>query len=57
VLLKEEATPDARLPQLVAWGSGDMTPYRLSLIRDDEGRISLTGNPDGSIEVERNAEQ
>jgi general secretion pathway protein H len=56
VLLKEEATPDARLPQLVAWGSGDMSPYQLSLMRGDEGRITLTGNPDGTIEVERNAE-
>jgi len=55
VLLKEEATPDARLPQLVAWGSGDMTPYRLSLMRGEEGRITLTGNPDGTIEIERNA--
>ena len=57
VLLKEEATPDARLPQLVAWGSGDMTPYRLSLMRGEDGRITLTGNPDGTIEIERNAAQ
>lgn len=55
VLLKEEATPDARLPQLVAWGSGDMMPYRLSLVRDEDARISLEGNPDGTIEVHRNA--
>ena len=55
VLLKEEATPDARLPQLVAWGSGDMTPYRLSLMRGEDGRITLTGNPDGTIELERHA--
>lgn len=57
VLLKEEATPDARLPQLVAWGSGDMTPYELSLVRGKEGRVTLTGNPDGTIEVLRNAEE
>ena len=56
VLLKEEATPDARLPQLVAWGSGDMTPYQLALMRGEDGRITLTGNPDGTIEVERNAQ-
>ena len=57
VLLKEEATPDARLPQLTAWGSGDMTPYRLSLMRGEEGRITLTGDADGTIEIERNAEE
>lgn len=57
VLLKEEATPDARLPQLVAWGSGDMTPYQLSLARGEDGRITLTGKPDGTIEVARNAEE
>ena len=56
VLLKDEATPDARLPQLVAWGSGDMTPYQLSLARGEDGRIELTGNPDGTIEVERHAQ-
>jgi len=56
VLLKEEATPDARLPQLVAWGSGDMTPYELSLLRSGAGRITLTGNPDGTIKLERHAE-
>ena len=57
VLLKQEATPDARLPQLVAWGSGDMSPYQLSLMRGEDGRITLTGNPDGTIEVERHAAQ
>ena len=57
VLLKEEATPDARLPQLVAWGSGDMTPYQLALTRGKDNRITLTGNPDGTIEVLRYGEQ
>jgi general secretion pathway protein H len=55
ILLKQEETPDARLPQLIAWGSGDMSPYQLSLMRSDEGRITLTGNPDGTIKIERDA--
>jgi len=53
VLLRHEPKPEARLPQLVAWGSGDMTPYRLAIARRDGGRITLVGNVDGSIEIER----
>ncbi len=33
VLLRREPNPKTpALPQLVAWGSGDMTPYRLTLV-------------------------
>ncbi|MGQ0384461.1 MAG: type II secretion system minor pseudopilin GspH [Gammaproteobacteria bacterium] len=55
VLLREEQRPEARLPQLYAWGSGDMTPYRLSLARSGSGRITLVGAADGSIEIARDA--
>jgi general secretion pathway protein H len=53
VLLRREPSEEARLPQLVAWGSGEMTPYRLSLARRGGARITLVGGPDGSIEIER----
>ncbi len=56
VLLRREPKPEARLPQLVAWGSGDMTPYRLALIRKGGGRVTLIGRADGSIEMERGDE-
>lgn len=56
VLLRQEARPEARLPQLVAWGGGDMTPYRLSLARKAAGRVTLIGSPDGMIEIERHGE-
>jgi len=57
ILLRREPNPDARLPQLVAWGSGEMTPYRLALIRKGGARITLVGNADGSIEIERGDEK
>ena len=53
VLLRRERNEDARLPQLVAWGSGDMTPYRLTLARRGGAHIALVGDIDGSIEIER----
>jgi general secretion pathway protein H len=53
ILLRREPRPDTRLPQLVAWGSGDMTPYRLSIMRKGGARIALVGNADGSIEIQR----
>ena len=55
VLLKQLSKLEVKQPQLIAWGSGDMTPYRLSLARADAGRITLTGNPDGTMEIERDA--
>jgi general secretion pathway protein H len=56
VLLRRETNEAARLPQLVAWGSGDMTPYRLSIARRGGARITLVGGFDGSIEIERGDE-
>jgi general secretion pathway protein H len=53
ILLRHEPKPEARLPQLVAWGSGEMTPYRLTLTRKGGGRITLVGGLDGTIEIER----
>lgn len=58
VLLRRPTRPEARLPQLIAYGSGDMTPYRLSLARPDAARrITLIGSADGLIEIERNAQE
>ena len=57
ILLKQEANPDNRVPQLVAWGSGETTPYRLSLVRRGGARLALVGNLDGSIQVERGDEK
>lgn len=56
VLLRREQRPEARLPQLLAWGSGDMTPYELTLLRSGASRITLTGAADGSIEISRDDE-
>ena len=56
VLLRRPTQVEARLPQLIAQGSGDMTPYRLALARPDaRRRVTLIGGADGTIEVERNA--
>jgi hypothetical protein len=55
--LRREASEEARLPQLVAWGSGDMTPYRLTLSRKGGARITLVGAIDGSIEIERGGDE
>ena len=57
VLLRHEPNEDARLPQLVAWGSGEMTPYRLTLSRRGGAHITLVGAFDGSIEIERGDEE
>jgi general secretion pathway protein H len=57
ILLRKEPRAEARQPQLVAWGSGEVTPYRLSLIRKGAGRVTLVGNLDGTIEIERGDEK
>lgn len=55
VLLRKPGKPEAKLPQLIAYGSGDMTPYRLSLVRANaDRRVTLIGSADGAIEIERN---
>jgi general secretion pathway protein H len=53
ILLKPEANPDNRVPQLVAWGSGESVPYRLALSRKGGARLTLVGGLDGSIDIER----
>jgi general secretion pathway protein H len=57
LLLRREPNQDARLPQLVAWGSGEMSPYRLTLSRRGGARITLVGAFDGSIEIVRGDDQ
>jgi general secretion pathway protein H len=58
VLLRKPAGADARIPQLMAYGSGDVTPYRLTLARPDTGRrVTLIGGADGMIEIERHEPQ
>ncbi len=54
VLLRRSDTAEARLPQIIAGGSGDTTPYRLSVVRSEaRRRITLIGHADGSLEIER----
>jgi general secretion pathway protein H len=54
VMLRKPTRADAKIPQLMAYGSGDVTPYRLSLARPGSGRrVTLIGGPDGMIEIER----
>lgn len=56
VLLRRDERPELRQPQLFAWGSGDMTPYQLSLVRSGGTRVTLVGAADGSIEMARDDE-
>ncbi len=54
VLLRLSDTPEARLPQVVTFASGEVTPYRLTLSRRASGaEITLEGAPDGTIEIQR----
>ncbi|HUG04830.1 MAG TPA: type II secretion system minor pseudopilin GspH [Steroidobacteraceae bacterium] len=57
VLLRRAGAQETRLPQLIAWGSGDMTPYLLAMARSGAGRITLTGSADGTMEIERHADE
>jgi general secretion pathway protein H len=56
ILLRRVPMEEARLPQLIAWGSGDMTPYRLTFRRKGGGRVTLVGSLEGFIEIERGDE-
>jgi general secretion pathway protein H len=53
ILLRHEPDAAKRVPQLVAWGSGEMTPYRLTMARKGGARVTLVGGLDGSIEIQR----
>ncbi|TAK52900.1 MAG: type II secretion system protein GspH [Gammaproteobacteria bacterium] len=56
VLLGRPPSTEARQPQLIAQGSGDMTPYRLVLARPDAARrVTLVGAADGTIGISRDA--
>lgn len=47
--------PDApKTPQVLLFASGDVTPYVLTLAREDaDRRVRITGAPDGTLEVVR----
>ena len=54
VLLREPDTPETRLPQVITFASGDVTPYRITLTRRSSGgATTMEGAADGSIEVTR----
>lgn len=57
ILLRQEKNPDNRVPQLVAWGSGETTPYRLTIARKGGARITLVGGLDGRIDLERGGDE
>lgn len=52
VLLKKPESPEARLPQVLTFASGDVTPYRVTLSRSaTDVSTTLVGAADGSIEL------
>ena len=53
ILLRAADRPETKLPQIFAYGSGDVTPYRLTIARREGASITLIGAADGSIELER----
>ena len=55
VLLRKKLKDEVKQPQLIAWGSGDMSPYRLTLERRGASRVTLTGEADGTMKIERQA--
>jgi len=58
VLLRKAASLESSIPQLMAYGSGDATPYRLALVRPGTGqRVTVIGGADGTIEIERHEPQ
>lgn len=58
VLLRRAERPETRLPQLIAYAGGEMTPYRITLSRVASGTTAtLTGTFDGTIELSRDDER
>lgn len=52
VLLRATDVPETRLPQVIAFASGEVTPYRITLTRSASGEVaSLEGAADGTIEM------
>ena len=46
--------PETRLPQVLTFASGDVTPYRITLTRSSTGAtISIDGTFDGTVEISR----
>jgi len=57
VLLRKPDRPETRLPQVVTYGSGEVTPYQITLTRSASGATTtLTGAVDGTIKLSRNDE-
>jgi len=57
VLLRKAETPESRLPHIVTFSSGDVTPYRITLTRSSSGATNaVEGAFDGTIEVTRGDE-
>lgn len=49
-----EKPTDPVVPQVVLFASGDVTPYRLGLVRQGVDRtITIVGAPDGTMEIKR----
>ena len=54
VLLRKPERAETRLPQVVAYASGEVTPYRITLTRLATGATAtLEGTGDGSIKMSR----
>lgn len=54
VLLRKPERAETRLPQVVAYASGDVSPYRITLTRPASGAtLILSGAVDGTIELVR----
>jgi general secretion pathway protein H len=54
VLLREPGMPETRLPQVLTFASGDVTPYRITLTRNSSGSsVSIDGTFDGTVEISR----
>lgn len=54
VLLRESGAAETRLPQIVAFGSGEVTPYRITLTRSASGTsLGIEGTFDGTVEISR----
>ena len=54
LLLREPGMPETRLPQVLTFASGDVTPYRITLTRSSTGStVSINGTFDGTVEISR----
>jgi len=52
VLLRKPEGPETRLPQVLTFSSGDVTPYRITLSRTStDASVTLDGAADGTIEL------